>query len=730
MSGQLGTAASQGLRKDTILIARNLGPAELLEYDRRRLKGVILEEGSLTSHVVIVARAMGLPVLGRARGIRGIVRDGDQILLDADQATATIRPSQQVADAFDTRFEKSREKQAAYAKLRDVEPFSRCGTRIQVMMNAGLRDDISALAMTGADGKELSSRWDEALSIAETARKTKDVKELKALRDELFGKLEHVVIALDTDAVTEEGFQSFSLLWESVKDVVSDRIRDVEDGLSEFPHVILNQARVHDFYLELMASGPRKLVPDYDREMIALCRTDDPTYPLKATIRQPDGKGDETIRARFVVGCDGARSAVRSALGIDLKGQAARQLWGVMDVLAVTDFPDIRLKAAVQSADHGSLLIIPREGGYMVRLYIELDELQDGERAADRNVTPDLLVAKARKILAPHTLEVKEVAWWSAYEIGQRVCDVFDDRHGNKGTRLPRVFIAGDACHTHSPKAGQGMNVSMADSFNLGWKLAAVIRGRAAPHLLNTYSDERQAKAKELIEFDRDMARLFSAKPKSAAEAEQFQRYFQKHGRYTAGVEARYDPSVITGDGAHQTLATGFRVGMRFHSAPVVRLGDAKPMQLGHALKADGRWRIIAFSAAGDRGAPGGGLARLCTFLEDDPNSPLRRYTPYGADLDSVFDVRAVVQVPHREMDIATLPPLLLPRKGRFGLIDYEKVFCPAVNASHDLYEMRGIDRGRGATLIIRPDQFVAQVVPPDDLETLATFFDGFMIKR
>ena len=152
VSGQLGTAASQGLRKDTILIARNLGPAELLEYDRRRLKGVILEEGSLTSHVVIVARAMGLPVLGRARGIRGIVRDGDQILLDADQATATIRPSQQVADAFDTRFEKSREKQAAYAKLRDVEPFTRCGTRIQVMINAGLRDDISALAMTGADG--------------------------------------------------------------------------------------------------------------------------------------------------------------------------------------------------------------------------------------------------------------------------------------------------------------------------------------------------------------------------------------------------------------------------------------------------------------------------------------------------------------------------------------------------------------------------------------------------
>lgn len=152
VSGQLGTAATQGLRKDTILIAKNLGPAELLEYDRRRLKGVILEEGSLTAHVVIVARAMGVPVLGRAHGLRGIVREDDEILLDVDAGTATIRPTQSVAAAFDTRFAKSKEKQAAYAELRDVEPFTRCGTRIQVMMNAGLREDISNLNLVGADG--------------------------------------------------------------------------------------------------------------------------------------------------------------------------------------------------------------------------------------------------------------------------------------------------------------------------------------------------------------------------------------------------------------------------------------------------------------------------------------------------------------------------------------------------------------------------------------------------
>ena len=152
VSGQLGTAASMGLRNDAILIARNLGPAELLEYDRRRLKGVVLEEGSLTAHVVIVARAMGIPVLGRVRNLRALVREGDHLLLDADQATVTVRPAQALVEAFEARFARSRQRQAAYAALREVEPFTRDGTRITVMMNAGLRDDMPNVALTGADG--------------------------------------------------------------------------------------------------------------------------------------------------------------------------------------------------------------------------------------------------------------------------------------------------------------------------------------------------------------------------------------------------------------------------------------------------------------------------------------------------------------------------------------------------------------------------------------------------
>ena len=298
--------------------------------------------------------------------------------------------------------------------------------------------------------------------------------------------------------------------------VRADRIQDVEDDLSEMPHVILSQARVHDAYLELMKNSPRRLIPDYNRRLIDLVMTDDSAYPLTATFDcLEDGRQGQTerIHASYVVGCDGARSAVRELLGYTLQGEAARQLWGVMDILPITDFPDIRLKSAVQSATGGSLLLIPREGGYMVRMYIELDELHGDERAANRKVTPDMLLARANAILHPYTLTLREVAWCSAYEIGQRLCDAFDDvPESERAIRSPRIFIAGDACHTHSPKAGQGMNVSMADTFNLGWKLASVIGGRSHPRLLPTYAAERYAKAKELIDFDRDMAKLFSAR--------------------------------------------------------------------------------------------------------------------------------------------------------------------------------------------------------------------------
>jgi phenol 2-monooxygenase len=269
------------------------------------------------------------------------------------------------------------------------------------------------------------------------------------------------------------------------------------------------------------------------------------------------------------------------------------------------------------------------------------------------------------------------------------------------------------------------MNVSMQDAFNLGWKLASVLRGQCAPSLLHSYSAERQAVAKELIDFDREWAMILaSAKGDGmAVDAAKTQDYFVRHGRYTAGTATHYRRSVLTGDAVHQHLAAGLAIGRRFHSAPVIRLADAKPVHLGHVAGADGRWRIYAF--AGDDAVA---IPALCSFLGESRESPLRRYTLKGADIDSVIDVRAVFQQDHREIAIETMPALLLPAKGRYGLRDYEKVFCPDLRGGHDIFAMRGIDRKAGCIVVVRPDQYVAHVLPLEGYAELAAFFQAFML--
>ena len=518
------------------------------------------------------------------------------------------------------------------------------------------------------------------------------------------------------------------------KIVRTGRIDDTEDGLSEFPHVIVNQARLMEYLLDYARRSPSRLEADYGLEFVGLKVESEGQHPVLVTLRSVDNGAQTTIRAKYVVGCDGARSMVRDAIGALPQGDFANHAWGVVDMLAVTDFPDIRLKAAIQSGDEGNILLIPREGGYMVRLYVDMGEIDPNNRDAFREHTQEKVIAAAQRVLRPYTLDVKNVVWFAVYQVGQRVTDRFDDVPTEQaGTRLPRVFIAGDACHTHSAKAGQGMNVSMQDTFNLGWKLVSVLEGRSKPDLLRTYNVERHAIAQGLIDFDKEWSKIMASPPKDPLHPElggfdpqELQAYFVKSGRYTAGVATHYPPAtVLTAKATHQALAKGFTVGMRFHSGPVVRVADAKPMQLGHAARADAAWRVYAF---GD--ASGKRLRALADFLAESAKSPVRRFTPTGSDIDSVIDVRAVFQQGHRDLEVESLPSILLPRKGGFGLIDYEKAYSPDLKNGPDIFDLRGIDRDNGAIVVVRPDQYVANVLPLDAHDELTAFFGGFLLDR
>jgi phenol 2-monooxygenase (NADPH) len=272
-------------------------------------------------------------------------------------------------------------------------------------------------------------------------------------------------------------------------------------------------------------------------------------------------------------------------------GDTSDSIWGVMDIFVRTNFPDIRKQIILQS-NHGSMVIIPREGGAMNRFYIELAH---GTNA--KSVKLEDLQAATQKIFQPYEVEFVDTFWWSVYSIGQRVADNFHKCH--------RVFLTGDACHTHSPKAGQGMNVSLQDGYNIGWKLASVLKGQVGPEILDTYLIERQRVAEILINWDKTWVRQMASMGKEAGGVVDangnidFSEIFIKAEAFTAGLTVTYDESSITrASDSKQEVAKNLVVGMRFPSTQVVRFCDAFPMQLVRALPSDGRWRIVVF--AGD----------------------------------------------------------------------------------------------------------------------------------
>lgn len=515
------------------------------------------------------------------------------------------------------------------------------------------------------------------------------------------------------------------------------RVQDVADDSSEMPHILINQARIHELFIEVMKNSPTRMEVDYNFSLETLeidPSTDD--HPVTVTLKDTGVNWGETktVRANYVVGCDGARSNVRQCIGGELRGDAAHQAWGVMDILANTDFPDVRQKCLITSSHEGNVLILPREGGRLFRMYVELDKLNEDERVANRNLTVEDSIAAANRIMQPYSIDVKEVVWWSIYEIGHRMTDRFDDvPEGETATRTPRVFTAGDACHTHSPKAGQGMNVSMQDTFNLGWKLAHVLTGRSEKSLLHSYSAERWLEAKRLVDTDREWARIMSA-PIGESELDKgdeprFVRQFKENLEFTGGLAVQYGPSDLIGADTFKDLATGEEIGRRFHSAPVVRLADAKQMQLGHVAQADGRWRLYAFGGKNDSTDAGSAIHKLADWLEKDAKSPVVKYTREGENIDAVIDFRAVFQQTFDQLNYGDLPYLLTPKTGKLGVQDHEKAFCVDHKGAGDIYDMRGIDREKGCMIVVRPDQYIAHVLPLDAYDDLAAFFDGFLIE-
>ncbi|OBT54088.1 hypothetical protein VE04_06258 [Pseudogymnoascus sp. 24MN13] len=550
------------------------------------------------------------------------------------------------------------------------------------------------------------------------------------------------------DRAWKEGNHMLEIcLWNPGQDGVirrSDRIPDTIPGISRFQQLVLHQGRIERFFLDSLKDHsdirvergvlPQSLTFDESKA------EDDDAYPIKVTLKHltedeinppqsnatkcgaapsdglyrsnmaPDDTEEllnktandkvgtqETIQAKYMIGCDGAHSWTRKQLGYTLDGEQTDYIWGVLDIIPITDFPDIRQRCAIHSANSGSVMVIPRENK-LVRLYIQMTTTEKGGEPVDRtNITPAMILECANRTLAPYKLSYEYCDWWTAYQIGQRV--------GSNFSKNERIFLAGDAVHTHSPKAGQGMNVSMQDTYNLCWKISAVLNGTADRRILKTYQSERRRIAQDLIAFDHKFSRLFSGRPakdmmdEAGISMEEFKNAFEKGNLFASGVAVDYGASLIVakdgssidqGDGtdvgvinskravSKQQLATNVKLGMRMPSFKVLNQSDARPWHFQEILRSTGQWRLVVF--AGDV-SDKGQMSRVQKLGETlaANDSFISRFTPASKPINSVIEILTIHSAPRASTELHDFHDIFHPYSKRDGW-DYWKIYADDIS--------------------------------------------------
>ena len=392
-------------------------------------------------------------------------------------------------------------------------------------------------------------------------------------------------------------------------------------------------------------------------------------------------------------------------------------------------------------------MVIPRENK-LVRLYVQLKEvIPDASGRADRSkITPETILAAAQKTLSPYKLTYKCCEWWTGYQIGQRV--------GKNFSKQTRIFLAGDAVHTHSPKAGQGMNVSMQDAFNLGWKVSLVARGIAQPYILKTYQSERRRIAQDLIDFDHKFSRLFSGRPakdltdEEGISLQEFKEVFLKGAMFTSGLSVDYGASMLVakpgaaaeqGDGtdvsakgkhviSKQDWAKNIELGKRFPSFQVLNQSDARPWHFAQWLRSDGRFRIVLFAGAITNAAQKKRVDSFCDQVE----TIVKRFTPEGKPVDNVVEILTIHSAKRTNVELLKdFPAVLHPFSEEQGW-DYNKVFVDdeSYHEGHGhAYQHYGVDEEKGCVVVVRPDQYVAYVGALEDVEDLNSYFENVLVR-
>ncbi|KAF2638060.1 phenol 2-monooxygenase [Massarina eburnea CBS 473.64] len=452
------------------------------------------------------------------------------------------------------------------------------------------------------------------------------------------------------------------------------------------------------------------------------------SHPVEVDLEHVDGSQKETVRARYLFSGEGARSFVREKLGVNIRYKdPIAHVWGVMDGVVRTDFPDIKMKCTIHS-DAGSIMVIPRENN-MVRLYIQVASSTDPDWNPRKTSTAEEVQEHAKKILRPYTISWDRVEWFSVYPIGQGIAENY--------TLDERVFMGGDACHTHSPKAGQGMNTAFLDAVNLAWKIHHVEAGFAPRSILSTYESERKLIAENLLDFDARYAKLFSARIPSAGEVagasttsmeeNDFIKTFKASCEFTSGYGVAYNPNTINWGPDHPAQhalilpyekGTSLRTGRTLHPATVTRVVDANVVHLEQEIPLNGSYRLYIFGGVPSKTSTA--IKDLATHLSNPssfysafahPSIPAvdRYHEPHNPHTD-FLSLCTILNAPRAEIDInGMLPPIFSRYRDHVYADDVWDQRVPDAKAA--AHAKMGLSEEDGAIVVVRPDGYVGVVV-------------------
>ena len=335
------------------------------------------------------------------------------------------------------------------------------------------------------------------------------------------------------------------------------------------------------------------------------------------------------------------------------------------------------------------------------------------------------ILKMVQEVWKPFHLTFKVIDWHSQSTTMERMAEMWSDNHN-------RAFLAGDACHTHSPSTGQGMNTCICDGYNLGWKLAYVARGLADKVILKTYEPERRPIPEMLIAYDGFVLKYGRGLPEVAlAEragmtVEELRKHVLPPNLFVPGLHVKYGPNELVPDGLSvQDYASEIVLGMRMPYGPVQQHAGGAIECMSKHYATDGRFRIVIFAGDISREEQ---MKTLLDFSVQMRELITRFTPPSDSTLQSIFTTMTIHTARRHDINLLDLPEILLNFDDERGW-NYNRVFADE-NGRLGTYEKFRIDVAKGAVVVMRPDQYVGYVGGLDGGENVQKYFESFMVEQ